>query len=119
MSNVIILLIRSDHVYRQGNSFLDVVEYSFVNSLEEKIRMLEARMNSGESSSGQNAIEGQETNIEYAQESTTINDFPLSPTSVKDVFELEDSQSLEVLEFGTYVYTSSNLRRRLIIFSSK
>lgn len=119
MSNVIILRIQSGHACLQSNSLRNVSNRSYVNSLEEKIRMLEARMNSGESASGQTATAGQETNMEYSQESNTINDFPLSPTSVKDVFELEDSQSLEVLEFGISNYTSSYFRRRLAILSSK
>ena len=45
---------------------------------------------------------GQNTNSteNEAQEGNEDSGFPLSPTSVKDVLELDDSQSFEVLEFG-------------------
>jgi hypothetical protein len=93
---------------------------SYVNSLEEKIRMLESRMNNGEANTGPSAAESQDQNgMDYTHESTTINDFPLSPTSVKDIFELEDSQSLEVLEFGISYYSISNIRWRISLLSGK
>jgi hypothetical protein len=82
--------------------------------------MLESRMNNGEANAGPSAGEGQDQNgMDYTQETATINDFPLSPTSVKDVFELEDSQSLEVLEFGISKYTVPNIRWRLSLLSAK
>jgi hypothetical protein len=39
---------------------------------------------------------------ENMQDPSNDTGFPLSPTSVKDVLELDDSQSFEVLEFGKY-----------------
>jgi hypothetical protein len=82
--------------------------------------MLESRMNNGEANTGPSAAERQDQNgMDYTQESTTINDFPLSPTSVKDIFELEDSQSLEVLEFGISKYTIPNIRWRISLLSGK
>ena len=56
---------------------------SYVTALEEKIRQLESRMDSGEFR-GQNGT---------AEENDTLDSsgqtgFPLSPTSVKDVLEL-------------------------------
>ena len=80
--------------------------------------MLESRMNNGEANTS--AAESQDQNgMDYTQESTTINDFPLSPTSVKDIFELEDSQSLEVLEFGISKYTIPNIRWCISLLSGK
>ena len=71
-----------------------VFNISYVTALEEKIRQLESRMDSGEF--------GTQSSGENMQDPSNETGFPLSPTSVKDVLELDDSQSFEVLEFGKY-----------------
>ena len=88
---------------------------SYVTALEEKIRQLESRIGSGEFG-GQNATSPENETQDLNEESG----FPLSPTSVKDVLELDDSQSFEVLEFGRHPSTSPLIdRRRLVILGSQ
>jgi hypothetical protein len=78
----------------------EYVNNSYVNTLEERIRSLEAQIGGHESISAT----GTSRNVEDASGSSS-NQQPmsLSPTSVADSFELEldNTKSLELLEFGT------------------
>lgn len=80
----------------------DYVNNSYVNTLEERIRSLEAQIRGHESISAT----GTSRNVEDAgihNGSSNQQPMSLSPTSVADSFELEldNTKSLELLEFGT------------------
>jgi hypothetical protein len=64
-----------------------LLNFRYVNSLEEKIRRLESRI-----------VAGQTARLGALDTTIADEDFPLSPSSEKDTFE--NQQPVEVIEFG-------------------